>query len=216
MPQSPASAAAHASAANDRSSLYEEITSKIIAELEAGRLPWVQPWGSAGVSAPLGIPRNAATGRNYSGILLLILWGAVVQHGYAVQCWLTFRQALGLGGNVRKGERGTTVVYADRFGSAKYAMDEVVELSTSFVCAALGIVPTVRHADYIASWAEILQKDNRAIVRAASAASKAADYLLSFLPDAAATKARQQEHHQPSAPPAGPRGSRGRGPKRRS
>jgi antirestriction protein ArdC len=115
MPQSGARAAAHASLAKDRSSLYEEITSKIIAELEAGRLPWVQPWGSAGVSAPLGIPRNAATGRNYSGINLLILWGAVVQHGYAVQSWLTFRQAVGLGGNVRKGERGTTVVYADRF-----------------------------------------------------------------------------------------------------
>ena len=102
MPQSAARAAAHASAAKDRSSLYEEITSKIIAELEAGRLPWVQPWGSAGVSAPLGIPRNAATGRNYSGINVLILWGAVVQHGYAVQSWLTFPQAVGLGGNVRK------------------------------------------------------------------------------------------------------------------
>jgi antirestriction protein ArdC len=102
-------------APSDRTSLYDDITSKIIAELEAGRLPWVQPWGSAGVGAPLGIPRNAATGRNYSGINLLILWGAVVQHGYAVQSWLTFRQAVGLGGNVRKGERGTTVVYADRF-----------------------------------------------------------------------------------------------------
>ena len=99
----------------DRASLYEDITNRIIAELEAGRLPWVQPWGSAGVTAPLGIPRNAATGRNYSGINVLILWGAVVQHGYPAQSWLTFRQAVGLGGNVRKGERGTTVVYADRF-----------------------------------------------------------------------------------------------------
>jgi antirestriction protein ArdC len=95
----------------DRASLYDDITSKIIAELQAGRLPWVQPWGSAGVSAPLGIPKNAATGRSYSGIL----WGAVVQHGYSVQNWLTFRQAVTLGGNVRKGEHGTTVVYADRF-----------------------------------------------------------------------------------------------------
>jgi antirestriction protein ArdC len=38
-----------------------------------------------------------------------------VQHGFPGQSWLTFRQALSLGGNVRKGERGTTVVYADRF-----------------------------------------------------------------------------------------------------
>ena len=86
-----------------RPSLYEDITNRIIAELEAGSLPWVQPWGSAAVRAPLGIPKNAATGRNYSGINVLILWGAVVQHGYAAQSWLTFRQAVGLGGNVRKG-----------------------------------------------------------------------------------------------------------------
>jgi antirestriction protein ArdC len=338
MPQSAARTAALAGAAKDRSSLYEEITSKIIAELEAGRLPWVQPWGSTGVSAPLGIPKNAATGRNYSGINVLILWGAVVQHGYAVQSWLTFRQALRLSGNVRKGERGTTVVYADRFvpdderrraynegepprsipflkrftvfnveqceslpedigmgappvathlilpqveeliratgadmriggdkayydvagdfirvpppeaffepinwhrtilheglhrvgsqlgrdlsgafGSKKYAYEKIVcELSTSFVCAALGIVPTVRHADYIGSWCEILEEDNRAIVRAASAASKAADYLLSFLPNAAASKAQQQEHRLPSGPPAGPQAPRGRGRSQKS
>ena len=46
---------------------------------------------------------------------MLILWGAVIEHGFPAQSWLTFRQALGLGGNVRKGEHGTTVVYADRF-----------------------------------------------------------------------------------------------------
>lgn len=94
---------------------FDEITDKIIAELEEGRLPWVQPWGTAAAKAPLAMPRNAATARQYSGINVLILWGAVVQHGYPTQHWLTFRQALSLGGNVRKGERGTTVVYADRF-----------------------------------------------------------------------------------------------------
>ncbi len=46
---------------------------------------------------------------------VLILWGAVIEHCHPGQSWLTFRQALSLGGNVRKGERGTTVVYADRF-----------------------------------------------------------------------------------------------------
>ena len=46
---------------------------------------------------------------------MLILWGSVIEHGFSGQSWLTFRQALGLGGHVRKGERGTTVVYADRF-----------------------------------------------------------------------------------------------------
>jgi antirestriction protein ArdC len=99
----------------DRASLYTEITDKIIAELEAGRIPWVQPWGTAAVKAPLGMPSNAATQRRYSGINVLILWGAVIERGFSGQGWLTFRQALGLGGHVRKSERGTTVVYADRF-----------------------------------------------------------------------------------------------------
>jgi antirestriction protein ArdC len=56
-------------------------------------------------------------------------------------------------------------------------------------------VPTVRHADYIGSWLEVLREDNRAIVRVASLASKAADFLLGFLPgdDAQASTANEQE-----------------------
>jgi antirestriction protein ArdC len=299
--------AAHARAGRDRPSLYQEITDKIIAELEAGRVPWVQPWGTVAAKASLTMPKNAATQRQYSGINVLILWDAVIEHGFSTQNWLTFRQALRLGGNVRKGEHGTTVVYADRFvpdeereraerdgdepnaipflkrftvfntdqcerlpaeltnapapvpeglilphaealvaatgadfriggdrafytpahdfiqvprpeayfepinwyctalhelghwtghpsrlgrdlsghfGSALYAKEELVaEMTSAFVCASLGIVPTVRHADYIGSWLEVLREDNRAIVRAASAASKAADYLLARRPD---------------------------------
>jgi antirestriction protein ArdC len=55
-------------------------------------------------------------------------------------------------------------------------------MAGAFVCASLGIVPTVRHADYIGSWLEVLREDSRAVVPAASAASKAAEFLLSFLP----------------------------------
>jgi antirestriction protein ArdC len=108
----PHPAPAHKSFA-DRSSLYQEITDKIIAELEQGRVPWVQPW--AGVPAPLGLPKNAMTGRAYSGINILILWLACTERGFSGQNWLTFRQALKIGAHVRKGEKGTTVVYADRF-----------------------------------------------------------------------------------------------------
>ena len=61
------------------------------------------------------MPQNTSTGRTYSGINVLLLWGAVVERGFSGQSWLTFRQALSLGRNVRKGERGTTVVYAGRF-----------------------------------------------------------------------------------------------------
>jgi antirestriction protein ArdC len=72
------------------------------------------------------------------------------------------------------------------FGSALYAKEELVaEMTSAFVCASLGIVPTVRHTNYIGSWLEVLREDNRAIVRAASAASKAADYLLAFGPNTA-------------------------------
>ena len=106
---------ARARTGQDRAGLYIEITTKIIAELEAGRVPWVQPWGTAAAKAPLAMLKNAATGRFYSGINVLILCGSVIEHAFPVQGWLTFRQALSLGGNVRKGEHGTTVVYADRF-----------------------------------------------------------------------------------------------------
>lgn len=288
----------------ERANLYDEVTTRIIGELEAGRFPWVQPWGAAsgagGVSP--GLPRNALTARPYSGINLLILWGAVIQHGYSSQSWLTFRQALDAGGSVKRGERGTTVIYADRFipeaekaraaqtgddakavpflrrftvfnvaqcqglrpglasdppplperavvpvaeeviaasgvdfriggnrafyvpahdfvqvppqpaffeqinyyrtclhelthatghpsrlgrklatsiGSKDYAREELVaEMGAAFLCAALGITPTVRHADYLASWLDVLREDNRAIFRAAGQASKAADWLL--------------------------------------
>ena len=101
-----------------RANLYDEVTARIIGELEAGRFPWVQPWGQpdadGGAIGP-GLPRNALTARRYSGVNVLILWGAVIEHGYPSQGWLTFKQALEAGGCVRKGEHGATVVYADRF-----------------------------------------------------------------------------------------------------
>jgi antirestriction protein ArdC len=60
----------------------------------------------------------------------------------------------------------------------------VAEIASAFCCAALGIMPTVRHADYIGSWLGLIRQDNRAIIRAASQASKAADWLLAFAPAA--------------------------------
>jgi antirestriction protein ArdC len=283
-------------------SLYAGVTDRIIAQLEEGRLPWVQPWNSDIVLT--GLPCNAISGRPYSGINILILWHALFEQGFEVQHWLTFKQTQALGGHIRKGERGTTVCYADKFTpkdrdgeagneqdrrqiaflkrftvfnvaqceglpeqlyvqdavvlaeretiphaealiaatgadirigtphacyvpaadrvevphqqafhhqidwfrtifhelghwtgsstrldrdqsggfrSASYAREELVaELCSAFTCAALGIVPTVRHADYIGAWLEVLRTDNRAIFRAASAASKAADWLLRY------------------------------------
>ena len=92
-----------------RASLYDEITDKIIADLEAGRVPWVQPWGTAAAKAPLAMPKNASTDRQYSGVNILLLWGAAIERGFTGQSWVTFRQALSLGGHVRKGERGIEI-----------------------------------------------------------------------------------------------------------
>lgn len=77
-------------------SLYDEVTERIIAQLEEGRLPWVQPWDSG--KAATGLPRNAVTGRCYSGINVLILWEQLFACSYDVQHWLTYKQAQALGG----------------------------------------------------------------------------------------------------------------------
>ncbi|SKB90539.1 hypothetical protein SAMN06295937_10281 [Sphingopyxis flava] len=53
-------------------------------------------------------------------------------------------------------------------------------MASAFTCASLGIAPTVRHADYIGSWLSVLRNDEKAIFRAASQASKASDYLMTF------------------------------------
>src|SRR5262245_58533985 len=105
---------ARARAGRDRTRQYQEITDKIITELEAGRVPWGQPWGAVAAKAPLTMPKIAETHRHCSGINVLILWGALIDCGFSTQNWLTFRQAVG-GGNVRKGGRGTTLLHADHF-----------------------------------------------------------------------------------------------------
>lgn len=96
-----------------RSNLYQDVTDAIVRELEQGTVPWVKPWSAN--SAPLGMPRSAASRKFYSGINVLILWDAVLRRGFASQEWLTFRQALNLGGHVRRGEKGTTICHADSF-----------------------------------------------------------------------------------------------------
>ena len=83
-------------------------------------------------------------------------------------------------------------------------------MSAAFCCASLGIVPTVRHADYIGSWLEVLREDNRAIVRAASQASKAADFLLGFVPEPidsafAGLGCRRSPRRRDASPPAAAR-----------
>ncbi|WP_288760077.1 zincin-like metallopeptidase domain-containing protein [uncultured Brevundimonas sp.] len=87
---------------------HAEITALILADLEAGVRPWTRPWSTAGaVSRPL-----RHDGRPYHGVNVLALWAQAGRRGYSRPYWMTFRQALALGGAVRKGERGVSVVYA--------------------------------------------------------------------------------------------------------
>ncbi len=84
--------------------VYEVITDRILKQLEAGTVPWHRPWKSPGRG---GIPRNLITGREYRGVNTWMLMSS----GYASPYFLTYRQALELGGHVRKGESGIPVVF---------------------------------------------------------------------------------------------------------
>src|SRR3546814_10922860 len=90
----------------NRIDIYQAVTDDILAMLEAGTKPWVNPW-SGGPTIPL-----RHNGVAYRGTNVLSLWASAMRQGFASPSWLTFKQALELGGNVRKGSKGTTIVYA--------------------------------------------------------------------------------------------------------
>ena len=95
---------------DNRADIYQEITDQMIAMIEAGTRPWSKSWnGSPAPNIPL-----RSTGVPYRGINVLTLWVASMTKGYASPHWLTFKQALALGGCVRKGEKGSPVVYANK------------------------------------------------------------------------------------------------------
>ena len=96
-----------------RPDVYSRITDKIIADLEQGVRPWLRPWNAAHAAGRISRPLRH-NGTPYKGINVIMLWSAATVKGYACPLWLTFKQALELGGNVRKGETGELVVYADR------------------------------------------------------------------------------------------------------
>ena len=101
-----------------RRDVYQEVTDRIVEQLERGTFPWTQPWdGSKATvaSGTLGLPTNLSTGANYSGVNILLLWIAGAERGYASQHWMTYKQSQALGGQVRRGEASTAIVRADTF-----------------------------------------------------------------------------------------------------
>lgn len=92
--------------------VYARVTETIVAELEKGVLPWMKPWDAAHVAGPISKPLRG-NGIPYAGINVLMLWVAAMERGYSAPIWMTFRQAKELGAHVRKGEKGSLVVYAN-------------------------------------------------------------------------------------------------------
>jgi antirestriction protein ArdC len=95
-----------------RGDVYTRITDKIITDLEKGVRPWMKPWSAEHAAGRITRPLRH-NGIPYRGINVVMLWSASVGRGFACPLWLTFKQALELGGNVRKGESGELVVYAN-------------------------------------------------------------------------------------------------------
>jgi antirestriction protein ArdC len=101
----------------DITNIYKRVTNKIISDLEKRTLPWQKPWNAkygAHTSRPLHADR-----KTYRGINVLILWHAAFEEGYRNPYWMTYKHAKKLGGQVKKGEKGTSVVYTDKLTSSE-------------------------------------------------------------------------------------------------
>jgi antirestriction protein ArdC len=112
--------------------LYQEVTNRIVAALEAGTPPWVRPWSAEADPVPV----NAGSHRPYRGINVLLLSLEALARGYSRNRWLTYRQAAELGGQVRGGARGTQVVF--------FKMHEVPEKDSPPEAPATRQVPLLR------------------------------------------------------------------------
>ena len=92
--------------------VYAEITNRIVADLEKGVRPWMKPWSTKHAAGSIGRPLRY-NGEAYRGINTIMLWATAIDAGYAAPIWMTCRQANQFDGQVRKGEKGTLVVFAN-------------------------------------------------------------------------------------------------------
>ncbi|QII38261.1 DUF1738 domain-containing protein [Rouxiella badensis] len=92
-----------------RTDIYQTVTDSIIAALDAGVKPWSCPWQR--VPGMSGLPSNFATGIAYSGMNIMLLWCSASKQGFGDSRWMTYKQAQAVGGQVRKGEHGTTAIF---------------------------------------------------------------------------------------------------------
>lgn len=114
---------------------YQAVTDQIIEMLEAGTAPWHKPW-----SAGSGMPRSLSTGKPYRGINPFLLQMAAIQHGYASPWWTTYDNIASRGGQVRKGEKGTMVIFWKQY--VRKATDATEEDRPAFVARAFKVFNT--------------------------------------------------------------------------
>ena len=117
-----------------RPDLYARVTEAIAADLEAGVRPWIKPWSAGGGNGPVSRPLRVG-GQPYSGVNVLLLWSEALAQGFSAPTWMTFRQAVVLGAQVRRGEHGATVVYANRIRRVEDRDGQSVERSIPFLKA---------------------------------------------------------------------------------
>lgn len=122
-----------ACAASNRQDVYQRVTNTIIADLEQGIRTWMKPWSAKHAAGPITRPLRH-NGEAYRGINILMLWVAALEIGYTAPFWMTYRQARELGGQVRKGEKGSLIVYADRITRSEESPEgEQVEREIPFL-----------------------------------------------------------------------------------
>jgi antirestriction protein ArdC len=92
-----------------KTDIYQTVTDSIISALETGVKPWSCPWQR--VPGMSGLPSNYSTGMAYSGMNIMLLWSSASEQGFSDSRWMTYKQAQAEGGQVRKGEHGTTAIF---------------------------------------------------------------------------------------------------------
>lgn len=100
----------------------ETITNRIVHLLETGTVPWHKSWANRR-SGPDAFPRNAVSKRHYRGINVFIL----ASQSYGSPYWLTYKEALTLGGHVKAGEHGTPIVFWKWLGREVEKSDGSIE-----------------------------------------------------------------------------------------
>ena len=106
----------------NRIDLYTRVTDTIIADLEQGVRPWLKPWNAEHAAGRITRPLRAG-GQPYKGINVLMLWASAMTQNFAAPIWMTFQQAKELKANVKKGSKGSLVVYANRITKTETAED---------------------------------------------------------------------------------------------